>query len=233
MKIELKEIAVRELVDGFRDEAENGVTACGGKLDIRPKYQREFIYTAAQQQAVMDTVLKGFPLNTMYWAVRGDGTFEVIDGQQRTLSLCKFVAGDFSVPWRGHPLFFGNLQDDEREKVLGYKLMVYLCEGSDAEKLEWFKTINIAGEELTAQELRNAVYAGRGRRTRSGTSRGRSAPRGRWAGSTFRGRPSGRTTSKPPSGGCPAGTSKATWPPASTRRARRTCGPISRTSSRG
>ena len=160
MKIELKEIAVRELVDGFRDEAENGVTACGGKLDIRPKYQREFIYSAAQQQAVMDTVLKGFPLNTMYWAVRGDGTFEVIDGQQRTLSLCKFVAGDFSVPWRGHPLFFGNLQDDEREKVLGYKLMVYLCEGSDAEKLEWFKTINIAGEELTAQELRNAVYAG-------------------------------------------------------------------------
>ena len=160
MNIELKAITVRDLVKDFRDEAENGVTAYGGKLDIRPKYQREFIYSPKQQQAVLDTVLKGFPLNTMYWAVRGDGTFEVIDGQQRTLSLCKFVAGDFSVPWRGSVLFFGNLQDDEQQRVLGYRLMVYLCEGSDTEKLEWFRTINIAGEELTAQELRNAVYAG-------------------------------------------------------------------------
>ena len=109
MNIELKEITVRDLFKDFRDEAENGVTAYGGKLDIRPKYQREFIYSPKQQQAVLDTVLKGFPLNTMYWAVRGDGTFEVIDGQQRTLSLCKFAAGDFSVPWRGSVLFFGNL----------------------------------------------------------------------------------------------------------------------------
>lgn len=160
MNIELKQITVRELVEGFADEAENGVRAYGGKLDIRPKYQREFIYSAKQQQAVMDTVLKGFPLNTMYWAVRGDGTFEVIDGQQRTLSVCKYVAGDFSVPWRGSQLYFANLQDDEQQQVLDYRLMVYWCEGSDSEKLEWFKTINIAGEELTDQELRNAVYAG-------------------------------------------------------------------------
>ncbi len=131
-----------------------------GRLDIRPKYQREFIYCAAQQQAVMNTILRGFPLNTMYWAVRGDGTYEVIDGQQRTLSVCKFVAGDFSIPWRGSVLFFGNLPDDEREKVMDYRLMVYLCEGTDSEKLDWFRTINIAGEELTDQELRNAVYAG-------------------------------------------------------------------------
>lgn len=160
MKIELHEIAVRELVSGFSDRAESGVTALDGRLDIRPKYQREFIYSPEQQRAVANTILKGFPLNTMYWAVRGDGSFEVIDGQQRTLSVCKFVAGDFSVPWRGRVLFFGNLQDDEREKVLDYRLMVYLCEGTDSEKLEWFRTINIAGEELTDQELRNAVYAG-------------------------------------------------------------------------
>jgi hypothetical protein len=160
MKIELHEIPVRDLVEGFRDEAENGVTAYGGRLDIRPKYQREFIYSPEQQRAVMQTVLKGFPLNTMYWAVRDDGRYEVIDGQQRTLSVCKFAAGDFSVPWGGSPLYFHNLKDDERERVLNYRLMVYFCEGSDTEKLEWFKTINIAGEELTAQELRNAVYAG-------------------------------------------------------------------------
>ena len=160
MKIELHDITVRELVSGFSDRAENGVTALDGRLDIRPKYQREFIYSPEQQRAVANTILKGFPLNTMYWAVRGDGSFEVIDGQQRTLSVCKFVVGDFSVPWRGSVLFFGNLQDDEREKVLDYRLMVYLCEGTDSEKLEWFRTINIAGEELTDQELRNAVYAG-------------------------------------------------------------------------
>jgi len=160
MKIELKEITVGELAAGYWDGGEEGVRAYGGRLDVRPKYQREFIYSAEQQQAVMETVLKGFPLNTMYWAVRGDGTYEVIDGQQRTLSLCKYAAGDYSVGWRGRMLYFGNLTDDERARVLGYRLMVYGCEGSDSEKLEWFRTINIAGEELTEQELRNAVYAG-------------------------------------------------------------------------
>ena len=156
MKIELKEITIRDLVRGFADRAEDGVVAYDGKLDIRPKYQREFIYSDKQQQAVIDTVSKGFPLNTMYWAVRGDGTFEVIDGQQRTLSICRYVNGDFSHSMR----FFSNLHDDERESMLSYRLMVYLCEGTESEKLEWFRTINIAGEELTEQELRNAVYAG-------------------------------------------------------------------------
>ena len=156
MDIKLHEITVRELTNGFVDKAEDGVVAYGGRLDIRPKYQREFIYSEKQQQAVIDTVTKGFPLNTMYWAVRDDGTYEVIDGQQRTLSVCRYVNGDFSHRMR----FFANLQDDEREKILNYRLMVYLCEGTDSEKLEWFRTINIAGEELTEQELRNAVYAG-------------------------------------------------------------------------
>ena len=156
MNITLHEITIRELTAGYADRAEDGVVAYGGRLDIRPKYQREFIYSEKQQQAVIDTVIKGFPLNTMYWAVRGDGTFEVIDGQQRTLSVCRYVKGDFSHGMR----FFANLQDDERERILSYRLMVYFCEGTDSEKLEWFKTINIAGEELTDQELRNAVYAG-------------------------------------------------------------------------
>ena len=156
MNIKLHEITVRELVDGYMNSEEEGVVAYGGKLDVRPKYQREFIYSDRQQQAVIDTVTKGHPLNVMYWAVRSDGTYEVIDGQQRTLSLCEFAAGRFAYEFR----YFGNLQPDEQRDFLDYKLMVYFCDGTDSEKLEWFKTINIAGEELTEQELLNAVYAG-------------------------------------------------------------------------
>ena len=88
MKIDLKEITVRELVEGYSDDGEGGVVGYGGKLDIRPPYQREFVYKAAQRDAVIDTIQNGFPLNVMYWAVRDDGTFEIIDGQQRTISVC-------------------------------------------------------------------------------------------------------------------------------------------------
>ena len=156
MKITLKEISVRDLVQDYQDQAENGVTGYGGKLDIRPPYQREFIYKDTQREAVIDTVTKNFPLNVMYWAVRADGGFEVIDGQQRTISICQYVKGEFAFDM----LYFHNLPADKQEQILNYKLMVYFCEGTDSEKLEWFKTINIAGEELTEQELRNAVYHG-------------------------------------------------------------------------
>jgi len=156
MKIELKEITVRELTAGYKDNDEGGVVGYGGKLDIRPPFQREFIYKDKQRDAVINTITKEFPLNVMYWAVRGDGNFEVIDGQQRTISICQYVEGDFAF----NNLYIHNLQIDAREQILGYKLTVYLCSGADSEKLEWFKTINIAGERLTNQELRNAVYAG-------------------------------------------------------------------------
>jgi hypothetical protein len=156
MKIELKEITIRDLTEGYEDNAENGVVGYGSRLDIRPLYQREFIYKHKQRDAVIDTITKHFPLNVMYWAVREDGDFEVIDGQQRTISICQFVDGDFAFGGR----YFHNLQKDEKEQILEYRLMVYLCSGGDSEKLEWFKTINIAGEKLTDQELRNAVYAG-------------------------------------------------------------------------
>jgi hypothetical protein len=156
MKIELKEITVRELTEGYQDNDENGVVGFGGKLDIRPPYQREFIYKEKQRDAVINTITKEFPLNVMYWAVRNDGKFEVIDGQQRTISICQYVNGDFAYMYR----YFHNLQPDEQKQLLDYKLMIYLCSGTDSEKLEWFRTINIAGEKLTEQELRNAVYAG-------------------------------------------------------------------------
>lgn len=156
MKIELKEIQIRDLAADYQDNNEGGVTGYGGKLDIRPPYQREFIYKDNQRDAVITTVTKDFPLNVMYWAVRDDGTYEIIDGQQRTISICQYVAGDFAYKER----YFHNLLEDEKEQILNYKLMIYLCSGTDSERLEWFKTINIAGEKLTDQELRNAVYAG-------------------------------------------------------------------------
>ena len=123
---------------------------------MRPPFQREFVYKDKQRDAVIDTLTQGFPLNVMYWATREDGTFEIIDGQQRTISICQYVNGDFAFDFR----YFHNLQPDEQEQILNYELQVYICSGTDSEKLKWFKTINIAGEELTEQELRNAVYAG-------------------------------------------------------------------------
>lgn len=156
MKIELKEIPIRELVAGYADNDEGGVVGFGGKLDIRPPYQREFIYSSKQEAAVINTIVKDFPLNVMYWAVRDDGNFEIIDGQQRTLSICRYHVGVFAYEVR----YFHNLRDEEKEQVLNYKLMVYQCSGTDTERLNWFETINIAGEELTKQETLNAVYAG-------------------------------------------------------------------------
>jgi len=163
MQITPKEITVGELTDGYEDKpAEGGVVGYGGKLDIRPPYQREFVYKDKQRDAVINTVTNNFPLNVMYWAVREDGSFEVIDGQQRTLSICQYVKGDFSVKVGCIPEYraFHNLLDDEKEQILNYKLMIYRCTGKDSEKLDWFRTINIAGEEHTPQELRNTVYAG-------------------------------------------------------------------------
>lgn len=156
MKIELKEIFVKDLIKGFEDNGDDGVIGYDGLLDIRPPYQREFIYKDKQREAVIDTINKSFPLNVMYWAVREEGGFEVIDGQQRTISISQYVEGDFALNGR----YFHNLKSDEQDHILNYKLMIYLCEGTDSEKLEWFRTINIAGEKLTEQELRNAVYSG-------------------------------------------------------------------------
>lgn len=156
MNIELKEITVRELTKGYQDNEENGVVGFGGKLDIRPPYQREFIYKDKQRDAVIDTITKNFPLNVMYWAVRGNGNFEIIDGQQRTISISQYVQGEFSFENR----YFHNLQEDEKNKILDYPLMIYWCSGDDSERLKWFETINISGEKLTDQELRNAVFSG-------------------------------------------------------------------------
>ncbi|WP_086739469.1 HNH endonuclease family protein [Erythrobacter colymbi] len=160
MKITLQNIRVADLVDGFSDKGEAGVIGYGGKLNIRPAYQREFVYSGKQREAVIDTVRKGFPLNTMYWAVTDNGGFELMDGQQRTISICQYVQGDYSVMIDGNPFGFANLPKERQQQILDYELSIYVCEGTDQQKLDWFRVINIAGEKLYDQELRNAIYTG-------------------------------------------------------------------------
>ena len=160
MEIRLEEKTIRELTSGYEDSAENGVVGYGGKLNIRPAFQREFVYKEKERNAVIDTVLKGFPLNVMYWCDDGNGNYELLDGQQRTISICQYVNNDFSVQINGNPQIFDGLPADVKKRILDYKLMIYICVGSESEKLDWFKIINLAGVELTAQELRNAVYTG-------------------------------------------------------------------------
>lgn len=156
MKIELKQITIRELTDGYNDMDDEGVVAYGGKLNVRPKYQRNFVYDDKKRNEVIRSVKRNFPINVMYWAVNPDGTYEMLDGQQRTISICDYVGKKFSI----NAMYFQSLTDEEKNKFLDYPLQVYFCEGTDKEKLEWFEIINIATEVLTDQELRNAVYTG-------------------------------------------------------------------------
>ena len=164
MNIKERKVTVREVTEGYFNDAEEGVVGYDGQLDIRPKYQREFVYKDKQRDEVIRTVMNGWPLNVMYWVDRGEQyeddpdepRYEVLDGQQRTISLCEYVDGTFSVDDK----YFYNLPGNQQKQILDYKLFVYVCEGTDSEKLEWFRIINIAGEQLTDQELRNAVYAG-------------------------------------------------------------------------
>lgn len=159
MTIKQIEVTVGDIARGYINSEEQGVRGYGGQLDIRPPYQREFIYNENEQQAVISTVLKGYPLNVMYWVRRSEDAecpYEVMDGQQRTLSLCEYVDGKFAYDFKN----FFNQPADIQKIILDYPLTIYLCEGEPSEKLEWFKTINIAGKPLNEQEINNAVYAG-------------------------------------------------------------------------
>lgn len=157
MKIDLHKIKIKEITEGYiNNDEDNSVVGFGGKLNIRPRYQREFVYKDDKRNAVVDTIKKGFPLNVMYWCKNEDGSFEVLDGQQRTISICEYIISSFSFDKK----YFFNLTDTEQKQILDYELMIYICEGNDKEKLDWFKIINIAGEKLMDQELRNAVYTG-------------------------------------------------------------------------
>ncbi|MBO4400797.1 MAG: DUF262 domain-containing protein [Selenomonadaceae bacterium] len=156
MEYELKFVTVGEVAAGYKDDAEGGCWGYDGKLNIRPAYQREYIYTGKRRDAVVESVMKNLPIGTMYWMKKTDGTFELLDGQQRTISLCQFITGRFGINHRG----FKNLLAAEKKQVLEYRLWVCVCEGTDKDTLEWFKVLNTPGTELNAQELRNAIFTG-------------------------------------------------------------------------
>ena len=172
MEINKMTVTIEELCKGYINDSEiqieDAVTAYDGKLCVRPAFQRAFVYDKKQENAVIDTALKGFPLNIMYWVDNGDGTYDCLDGQQRTISLCNFVDGvsSFQAPWLtgADPKKHIKIDTLERlhpelyERFMNYELEIYVCKGEKAERMEWFRTINIAGEELYPQELRNANY---------------------------------------------------------------------------
>ena len=164
MKIDMIKVPVKELIQNYsEDDQTSRVRAWGGKLDVRPEYQREYVYSDDKRDAVINTILKGFPLNIMYFVDRKDGTYEVLDGQQRIISICRYAMNQFSVKIPSASGGFNtvnrpNLFDEDAKKFEDYELQVYICEGTDKEKLEWFQIINIAGEELETQEIRNAIY---------------------------------------------------------------------------
>lgn len=168
MNIEKITVTIKELCEGYtNDEKEtdvpDGVYAYGGKLCVRPAFQRSFVYKQPQESAVIDTALKGFPLNIMYWVDNGDGTYDCLDGQQRTISLCNFFNSYTSYYPKdgGRPQainWYKRNEPDKLQKFYDYKLEVYVCSGEKSELMEWFKIINIAGEKLSDQELRNINY---------------------------------------------------------------------------
>lgn len=160
MIINLNTIKIADVVAGYVDSDEKGVSGYNGMLNIRPAYQREFIYGERERNAVIDTIFAGFPLNVMYWVKNADGTYEVLDGQQRTISFCSYHAGEFMHVIDDSLRGWANLTQSQKERFLNYELQVYICEGTPEEILKWFRIINIAGMKLTDQELRNAAYYG-------------------------------------------------------------------------
>ena len=159
-----KKLTIEDLVQGFSEDTKTGkVVAFDGKLNIRPPFQRAFVYEDEKRNAVIDTILRGFPLNTMYWAKNGDG-YELMDGQQRTLSICKYYSDQFSVDvdnaGKKSPKTFSGLVGGDRERFLKYPLLVFICDGDEKAKLEWFQVININGVSLTKQEMLNAIHNG-------------------------------------------------------------------------
>jgi len=167
MKTILKtNITVKDICDGFvYNELEGkGLFGLSGKLTIQPEYQRNYIYASdggKREVAVIESILKGYPIGLIYFNKVNDKNLEVLDGQQRITSLGRFVTDKFAIKdENGNPQNFSGIAKDKKTKILEAKLLIYECEGTESEIKEWFKTINIAGVPLNNQELLNAVYSG-------------------------------------------------------------------------
>ena len=163
MKAILRTYTVRELVDGFvYNELEGkGLFGLSGKLTIQPEYQRNYIYADGKRDvAVIDSLLKGYPLGLIYFNDVSNDKFEVLDGQQRITSIGRFTTGKFAIQDNGREHLFSSISADKQARIMNSEILVYHCEGSESEIKEWFKTINIVGIPLNEQELLNAIYSG-------------------------------------------------------------------------
>ena len=169
MRTELRQIPVREVVDGFvYNEFEGkGLYGLAGTLTIQPEYQRNYIYGDGRRDvAVIDSMLKGYPLGLIYFTDVSAGFdddrdhLEVLDGQQRITSLGRFITGKFAIVIDGREQTFSSLTPEQQARIMDAELLVYVCTGTEVEIKEWFQTINIAGVPLKPQELRNAIYSG-------------------------------------------------------------------------
>ena len=165
MKAERKIYTVEEICKGFTyNEAEGkGLFGLSGHLTIQPEYQRNYLYAeqnGAREMAVIESVLKGYPIGLLYFNRVDDTHLEVLDGQQRITSLGRFLTRKFAIKIDGMEQYFDYMAEDLREKILKTELLVYECEGTESEIKEWFKTINIVGLPLEEQEILNAVYCG-------------------------------------------------------------------------
>jgi len=155
---------IENVIDGFEyNEYEGkGLFGLSGKLTIQPEYQRNYIYADGKRDvAVIDSIVKGYPIGLLYFNKTGEDTYEVLDGQQRITSIGRFIAGKF--PWidaNGHEQFYSGMAGTIQQKILETPLLVYVCEGEEPEIKDWFRTINISGVPLTEQEILNAVYSG-------------------------------------------------------------------------
>lgn len=165
MKTTLRtDITIKDICEGFvYNELEGkGLFGLSGKLTIQPEYQRNYIYADGKRDvAVIQSILKGYPLGLIYFNKTADERFEVLDGQQRITSFGRYVTGKFAVKdENGMEQYFSGIAKDKQEKILNAQLIIYECEGEESEIKEWFKTINIAGVPLNEQELLNAIYSG-------------------------------------------------------------------------
>lgn len=164
MKTTLKtDITVKDICDGFvYNELEGkGLFGLSGKLTIQPEYQRNYIYADGKKDvAVIDSLLKGYPLGLIYFVKVNENKFEVLDGQQRITSFGRFVTNKFAVKVDGMEQYFDSLAPELQSKIIDAKLTIYECEGEEPEIKAWFRTINIAGVPLNNQELNNAIYSG-------------------------------------------------------------------------
>jgi hypothetical protein len=160
----LQHYTVQEICEGFTyNELEGrGLFGLSGKLTIQPEYQRNYIYADGKRDvAVIESLLKGYPLGLIYFNKLDGGNLEILDGQQRVTSFGRYVTGKFAIiDENDKPQYFSGLAKDKQERILNSELLVYECEGTESEIKEWFKTINIAGVPLNSQELLNAVYSG-------------------------------------------------------------------------